>query len=221
MKAATLRQGQCRICRGQKKPRRGGVSRWGLLLPELTSGTVAIPRLDQHPVTASVRPTVVVLTLAVFADQCAPIDGCRAAPRFDRARHKLPRSVIRLRYFVFAPHHETPRHFFRLAMSATSRPVWVGFANSRARARSCRTRFPFFLQAFAMVLSSKVAATLRQRILSHIWRIKKTPPRRGLVSVGIVPTGGAGLLPVAVPIVGILPRFAIHPEPIRIALRKT
>ena len=47
------------------------------------------------------------------------------------------------------------------------------------------------------------------------------PVWRGLVSVGIVPTGGAGLLPVALPIVGILPRLAIHPEPIRIALRKT
>ena len=119
--AATLRQRQCRIYRGQKKPR----SRRGLVgggaTPQTHKRGNSHPTAEPAPRGASVRPTGVVLT-GTLRKPVPPVDGGRAAPRFNRAGHKSPRSVVRLRHFVFAPHHATPRHFFRL-VSAASRPV--------------------------------------------------------------------------------------------------
>ena len=182
----------------------------GLLLPKLTSGAIAIPRLDQHPVGASVRPTVVVLTLAVFANQCAPVDGCRAAPHFDRARHKLPVSVVRLRHFVFAPHHETPRHFFRLAISTASRPVWVGFANSRARGAFLPRPLTFFSPSFShgSILQSRRNITAAHT-LAYLAN-KKNPARGGAWFSRDSTNWGRGLAPRDVPKSRILPRITIH-----------
>ena len=67
------------------------------------------------------------------------------------------------------------------------------------------------------VISQSVAATLRHRQGIAYAGQKKPRSGRGRVLGGIVPTGGAGILPVALPIVGIVSRLAIHPEPIGVS----